>query len=201
MRLADFIIRRGHLSEDAITRALLDGDRPAHLDQCDICAYRARELGRWLDDLRTSAIDATDEVFPAERLAAQQAQILRRITQLDEPARVIAFPNAPSKPKQDVPTRRVAPAWVGVAAAAGLVVGVVGGQIAARLERPGTAPRATEATATSAPAAQPISRPETFVTPPSLFELELERITPRELQGIDDATPRLVQTSYTIAQR
>ncbi len=75
--------------------------------------------------MRVDASKAADEAFPAERLAAQQSQILRRLEQIDEPARVIAFPAAtwarlPRSPR----ARRVAPAWVGVAAAAGLVIGV-----------------------------------------------------------------------------
>ena len=41
-----------------------------------------------------SAIDEADEVFPAERLGAQQAQIVRRLEALERPARVIAFPRS-----------------------------------------------------------------------------------------------------------
>src|SRR5690606_7636115 len=70
---------------------------------------------------------------PPEKLALQQSQIMRRLEQLDAPPRVIAFPaQAVSAPRTDM-GRRVAPAWVGVAAAAGLVIGIIGGQVSARL--------------------------------------------------------------------
>jgi hypothetical protein len=198
VRIVDLVLRQGHLSEDAIMQAILEGRRPAHLDQCDICAHRALDLGRWLDDVKTTADEAVEEAFPVERLAAQQAQIMRRLAQLDEPARVIAFPAAPVASSRDMNNRRVAPAWVGFAAAAGLVVGVVGSQMAARLEQPQTR---QDATATAAPATTPVSQPPTHLEPaPSILEWELDRVTPRELQVIDELTPRLMQTSYTLAQ-
>ena len=88
MRLVDVLFRQGHLSERALVDAVMTSDRPFHLDRCDICATRAVELNRWLDTVRTAATEAADEAFPQERLAAQQAQILRKLEQLDEPARV-----------------------------------------------------------------------------------------------------------------
>ena len=63
MRLSDRLFRRGHLSERALIDALLSGDRPAHLDRCDICAERAVDLGRWMDDVRTTGIEAADAAF------------------------------------------------------------------------------------------------------------------------------------------
>jgi hypothetical protein len=146
VRLIDAIIRSGHLSERALVEVVMTGDRPAHLDRCDICAERAVELGHWLDDLRTTGIEAADAAFPAERLAAQQAQILRRLEQLDQPARVIAFPSQ-YRLARETGGRRVAPAWLGVAAAAGLVLGVVGGQMTARMSgHPAVAPPAGQST-------------------------------------------------------
>ena len=53
---------------------------------------------------RDDALAEADDVFPAERLAAQQAQILRRLEALERPARVIAFPKLP----QPAVTRPVA---------------------------------------------------------------------------------------------
>lgn len=136
MRLSDRLFRRGHLSERALVDALFTGDRPAHLERCDICAERAVELGRWLDDVRVTGAEAADAAFSPERLAAQQTQILRRLEQLDQPSRVIAFPGQPRAAQREAGDRRVAPAWVGVAAAAGLVLGVVGGQLIPRVGSP-----------------------------------------------------------------
>src|SRR5262245_42920811 len=92
VRLADLVFRRGHLSDEALDEVWMTGTRPAHLDRCDLCADRAVEWSRWLEDVRTTAIEAADAAFPPDRLAVQQAQILRKLEQLDQPSRVIAFP-------------------------------------------------------------------------------------------------------------
>jgi hypothetical protein len=198
------LLRQGHLSEDELTRAIVDGVRPAHLDRCDICARRGLELGRWLEETRTAAHQAAEEAFPAERLAAQQSQILRRLAQIDEPARVITFPAAVAALSREPGSRRVAPAWVGVAAAAGLVVGIVSGQMAARLESPGR-PETSAAVPVAPPAATaPLPQGGQIVPaslPGSFLEMDLEGLTPESLREIDDMTPRIVPSSFTIAQR
>lgn len=193
MRIADIVFRQGHLSEDALTAAVLNGERPAHLEQCDACSRQARELGLWLADLRAEGLAAADEAFPPEKLALQQSQIMRRLEQLDAPPRVIAFPaQAVSAPRTDA-GRRVAPAWVGVAAAAGLVIGIVGGQVSARLAPtplPATAPapvQTQQADPESSATAQPVNA--------SLLDYDLERYIPASLMIYDQATPTLTQTA------
>jgi hypothetical protein len=135
VRLADALFRGGHLSEQALVEVCMTGERPAHVDRCELCADRAVELGRWLDDVRLTGIAAADAAFPPERLAAQQSQILRRLEQLDQPSRIIAFPRHYRLDERQQTGRRIAPVWVGVGVAAGLVVGVIGGQMSARLGR------------------------------------------------------------------
>jgi hypothetical protein len=154
----DFVLRAGHLSDRALVGVCMTGERPAHMDRCDICAERAIALGRWLDDVRALGEADIDAVFPAERLAAQQGQIMRRLEQLDQPARVIAFPRHLRLDGQTDQRYRVAPAWVAVAAAAGLVLGVIGGQVSARFSsvpppKTVTAQVGTAATATGVDAA------------------------------------------------
>ena len=188
MRLVDAVLRQGHLSEQALVEALMTGERPAHLDKCDICADRAVELGRWLDDVRAVGIEAADRAFPPERLAAQQAQILRRLEQLDEPARVIAFPAATRAQGRESTGRRVAPAWVGIAAAAGLVIGVIGGQWSARL-LPSAPPPASTVAAVQPPAPAPVQEP--IVLPSSLFDLDLDGPGAPSLAPINDLTPTM----------
>ena len=85
-----------------------------------------RDLEAWLIGLRDDAITEADMAFPAERLATQQAQVLRRLEAMERPARVIAFPRlsrtvtaAHSRPQR----------WVAAAAAAGLIVGIAAGQL------------------------------------------------------------------------
>ena len=188
MRLVDAVLRQGHLSEQALAEALMTGERPAHLDRCDVCAARAVELGRWLDDVRAVGIEAADRAFPPERLAAQQAQILRKLEQLDEPARVIAFPAASRTLGREASGRRVAPAWVGVAAAAGLVLGVIGGQLSARLLQTAPPPApAVAAVQSTAPA--PVQEPKAL--PASLFDLDLDGPGAPSLAPINDLTPAM----------
>ena len=192
MRIADVLFRQGHLSEDALTNAILSGEHPVHLEHCEDCSRRARELGLWLTDMRAEALAAADDAFPPEKLALQQSQIMRRLEQLDAPPRVIAFPAQAVGAPRTNSGRRVAPAWLGVAAAAGLVIGVIGGQVSARFTPEGPiapAPTQTEQV-----------EPEPNVsTPPvnaSLLDYDLERHIPDPLRAYDEGTPTMVQTQY-----
>jgi len=182
MRLADTLFRRGHLSEGALVDAVLTGNRPVHVDRCDLCARRALDLGRWLDEVRALATEAADAAFPPERLALQQAQVMRRIEMMDQPSRVIAFP---SQYRLDPPAqaRRVSPAWVGVAAAAGLVLGVIGGQMTARLSAPEPATAAQRT---------PIEAPGPAQQNPSILDFDLENTSLRGTPAgvLDEMTPR-----------
>jgi hypothetical protein len=201
VRLVDVVFRQGHLSEQALAEALMTGERPAHLDRCQLCADRATELGRWLDDVRALGQQAADEVFTPERLAVQQAQILRKLEQLDEPSRVIAFPSQSRLDTRESIGRRVAPAWVAVAAAAGLALGVVGGQVSARLSlRATVTPPATAATVetrqpdvAATDPANPAGEATVHARPEkSLLELNLDDSIAPSLAGFDSVIPRIV---------
>lgn len=189
MRFIDALLRQGHLSEEALVDAVMTGTRPAHLDRCDLCSERALMLGRWLDDVRTDANEAADAVFTPERLSAQRSQILRRIEQIDHPARVIAFPRLSRRDESETGERRVAVSWVGVAAAAGLVLGLMGGQLSARLtQRPAPQPAAAQAAvpAVDAPA-DPVDA--------SWLERSYDSLHISTFEAMDDLTPRLTQVS------
>lgn len=125
MRLADVVFRRGHLSEAALVEAWNTGVRPVHLDRCDICAERALEISHWLEDVKSLGRTDADAVFTPERLNAQRGQILQRLEQLDRPAKVISFPARAARVSENGEGRRVSPAWLAAAAAAGLTIGVV----------------------------------------------------------------------------
>jgi hypothetical protein len=177
--------------------AIMTGDRPAHLDRCDICAERAVDLGRWLDEARTIGAEAADAAFPPERLAAQHAQIMRKLEQLDEPSRVINFPSLSRRETRGASDHRVAPAWVGVAAAAGLAIGLVGGQLTARLgDRVTPTPMVA-----SSPAIDPL---QSFGDPAdagigtgdhSLLDLNLDTIDVSTLDILNQATPSIIRAS------
>lgn len=188
MRLADAILRRGHLSEQALLEALLVDERPEHLDRCDVCAERALAFARWLDGVRSTGIEMADERFAPEQLKVQRDQILRRLEQLDEGPRVIAFPGLNQLAFSPGPARRVAPAWLGVAAAAGLVLGIIGGQLTARI---GPAFEARPSGTTAATDSE--SRPTT-VPAIDLLDLDLER-PPSALSEMDGLFPPLTLAS------
>jgi hypothetical protein len=93
----------------------------SHLLDCAQCRTRYTEFTSWLDGVRADARADADEAFPPERLAAQQAQILRRLETIGRPARVIAFPRFTGPVSAGHPGRQ---RWIAAAAAAGLVVGI-----------------------------------------------------------------------------
>ena len=99
VRLIDIVFRQGHLSERALIEAIVARRSSRTISIGATSAPSAPcELARWMDDVQTDAAELADAVFTPERLAAQQEQILRRLEQLDHPARVIAFPAA-SRPE------------------------------------------------------------------------------------------------------
>lgn len=188
MRFADVLFRQGHLSERALVDAIMSGDRPFHLDRCDICAARAVELNRWLEAIQTTAVDAADEAFPQERLAAQQAQILRKLEQADEPARVIAFPLQARPETREAATWRVAPGWLGVAAAVGLIVGAIGGQLTARVTDTHPSIAVAPAPVVNTPDLEPTLPANASWMDPA----DLDAFVPAALGPLNEATPRIV---------
>ena len=187
MRLIDVLFRQGHLSEQALTEAVITGSRPHHLDRCDVCAERFVQLASWLDETKEDAVGFTDTVFTPERLAAGQHQILRRLEQLDQPARVISFPAA-SRHESPAGGRRVSVSWVGVAAAAGLVLGLFGGQITARMSQVPNAPT-TAATSVAEVSNLP---PSDLGGPgnPAIMGENFETLDIESLRVIGDVTPK-----------
>jgi hypothetical protein len=181
VRLIDVVFRQGHLSEQALIEAIAGGQRPLHLDRCDVCAERALAVSRWMDEVQLDATETADAVFTPEHLATQQSQILRRLEQLDSPARVIAFPAA-GRTGREAGGRRVAASWVGVAAAAGLVIGIVGGQVSARLGAPVVVPPTQTAENDTPVDAQ-------------FLEQSYDQINISAFEGMDAMTPRLTQAS------
>jgi hypothetical protein len=129
--ILDRLNRKSHLDDDelaGIWSAATASGGPAndtHLTSCAQCRSRYAAFSSWLEGLREEARVEADDVFPAERLAAQQAQVFRRLEAMERPARVIAFPRF-SRPTAS--TQGNAQRWVAAAAAAGLVIGLAAGQ-------------------------------------------------------------------------
>jgi hypothetical protein len=184
-----------HLDDAALAAIWTDGrlSHP-HLDGCVACRARFADFSAWLESIRADAITQADESFSAERLAAQQAQIFRRLEAAGRPARVIAFPRfaQPLTSRTSHVSR-----WIAAAAAAGLIVGVGVGQMM-DLRHSLVAPNASavQARVANAPDAsgrdarvQTVSAigDETFL---SELDASLSRTAVPELRALDAFTPR-----------
>lgn len=101
-----------------------------------------------LEAYRAAACAEADAHFDDRALETQRHKILARLAHLGHPARVIRFPRAPHG---DMPAPRVNRRWISVAAAAGLLIGVVGGQFVNIVPKPTRRP--TPAITSSAPGA------------------------------------------------
>jgi hypothetical protein len=199
------LIRNRHLDDAALAeiwtvsalQQASSGDAVAdpHLLECADCRARYGELSAWLESMRAEAVDEADAAFPAERLAAQQAHILRRLEAAERPARVIAFPKfaQPLSQRSSLTSR-----WITVAAAAGLVIGVALGQWMDLRHRFGPQPgRTADQVVASAPATQPsdmvLQTTGTLSDDALLMELDATismHPSVGPLRAIDTITPR-----------
>ena len=194
-----------HLKDDRLVEcyfATRTGDLPdprdaEHLADCPECTDRYAELTAFMGGLREDAEAEADELFPAERLEAQQARILHRISRFQRSARVISFP-ARDVAVASTPAARVPPRWLAAAAAAGLFIGVaVGGFIGPAGLRPSTPPMQVGSSVEPRPQAAPAMRVAVPAEPRDddafLMQLEvsLERPHLRELQPFDAITPHV----------
>ena len=89
-------------------------DISEHKDDAVLAAYRA------------AACAEADAHFDDRALETQRHKILARLAHLGHPAKVIRFPKAPAG---ELPTSGVNRRWISVAAAAGLLIGLLGGQL------------------------------------------------------------------------
>lgn len=202
MSILDRLRLNRHLDDAAFaaiwTDRSLSGVQPSHphLHTCVACRSRLAAFSGWLEELRGEATAEADEAFSAERLAAQHAQIFRRLEAAERPARVIAFPkfSRPLASRSSSASR-----WVAAAAAAGLIVGVGVGQL--RDLRPSLPTNSAPAAQTRVAEARPShDRPEGGIRTVSttlgdeafLSELDasLSRPAVPELRALDEFTPR-----------
>ncbi|MBM3820467.1 MAG: hypothetical protein FJW14_15820 [Acidimicrobiia bacterium] len=151
------------------------------------------ELARLLDEHRESVNAEADAAFPADRLARQQSRILARIEHEGRPGRLIAFPagyaHAPAALRARPGMR-----WVAGAAAAGLLIGVVAGQLTydfSTRDRTRVAQVVASRPDAGAPALRAVSTTlseEEFL---GQLEMAIEGIRPDSLQPLDEMTPRV----------
>jgi hypothetical protein len=192
------ILRRtSHLDDAAFaelwTNALADGTTPAedsHLQECAECRLRFNSFSNWMEEIRADAHAEADEVLTPERLAAQQAQIFRRLEAAERPARIIEFPKRFPASVRQFPVRR----WIATAAAAGLITGLGLGQMwNFRLSQPTGLPERVAETAPR-PLPGPAVVPAVATMNDEIALAELEAVaTPRyeALRAYDAFTPRV----------
>lgn len=85
-----------------------------------------------LEAYRAAACAEADAHFDERALETQRHKILARLAHLGHPAKVIRFPKAPHG---EAPASSVNRRWISVAAAAGLLIGLLGGQLVNLLPR------------------------------------------------------------------
>ena len=141
-----------------------------------------------LEAYRAAARAEADAHFDDQALETQRHKILAKLAHFGHPAKVIRFPKAPHG---ELPAVRPNRRWVSVAAAAGLLIGLLGGQLVHLVPQPTRrlAPVATSI-APSAPSRSsfvPVSAP---VDDGLLGEIELvmQARTTNELRALDEFT-------------
>lgn len=105
----------------------VDGEALAHVSACQACAAKLSQLVASFDDLRDESHREADARFPEAALEAQRTRVLDRLAHIGHAARVLHFPMraTSANPVRPVVNRR----WVSAAAAAGLLIGLVTGQV------------------------------------------------------------------------
>jgi anti-sigma factor RsiW len=125
--------RQRHPSEESLTAHYFaspeTGDEVAvHLTSCDRCAARYAGLRSALERIHRDGIRDADRVFTPARLAAQRDHIMRKLELVGRAARVIAFP-LPTSRFRVAGARSMTTRWIAGAAAAGLLIGLLAGQV------------------------------------------------------------------------
>jgi hypothetical protein len=142
-----------------------------------------------LEAYRAAACAEADAHFDERALEAQRHKILERLAHLGHPAKVIRFPRAGNV---EVPSGGVNRRWISVAAAAGLIIGLLGGQLVHLVPQSNRrlAPMATSM-APSAPSG-PIFVPVSASNDDGLLgeiELAMQLRGAAELRALDEITP------------
>jgi hypothetical protein len=128
--------RTNHVSSDRLTTMAFAAHAPEtaqdeqallHVAECDRCAADLARFTADAESLRAAAFARSDAIFDEGALEAQRARILDRLASLGQVARVLRFPRREREVAMPVTTgsRR----WISVAAAAGLIIGLVAGQL------------------------------------------------------------------------
>jgi hypothetical protein len=142
-----------------------------------------------LEAYRAAACAEADAHFDERALETQRHKILARLAHLGHPAKVIRFPKAGNV---EVPAGAVNRRWISVAAAAGLIIGLLGGQLVHLVPQSNRrlAPMATSM-APSAPSGPTFVPVSASIDDGLLGEIELamQLRGAAELRALDEITP------------
>ena len=143
-----------------------------------------------LEAYRAAACAEADAHFDDRALETQRHKILAKLAHLGHPARVIRFPKAAGP---ELAAAGVNRRWISVAAAAGLIIGLLGGQLVHLVPQNNNrrlAPMATIA-APSEPSGPTFVPVAASIDDGLLGEVELamEMRSAAELRALDDFTP------------
>ncbi|MGQ0732961.1 MAG: hypothetical protein ACT4QD_04815 [Acidobacteriota bacterium] len=97
----------------------------SHVGSCQACADQLAHLTGTAQALRAELVAHADQEFDERFLVKQQERILDRVSRLGELARVLPFP---LRGRVALPGSARSRRWISVAAAAGLIVGLLAGQ-------------------------------------------------------------------------
>lgn len=169
-----------------------------HVSQCDQCAAEFTRLAAQFDQLRDVAWAEADALFDDAALDGQRTRILDRLAHLGQVARVLRFPAR--QREAAMPVSNVSRRWVSVAAAAGLIIGLVAGQLIHFVPVPnsqGVARTDNNAVQLSLPDGGSVTIQPSSDTPVSADELlevvesalQLDRA--RSLRALDALTPTM----------
>ena len=120
-----FVARAPEVDESADNSH--DREALVHVARCRRCAAEYARLTAEADTLRDLAFAAADDVFDEAMLEGQRLRILDRLAHLGRAARVLSFPRRSRDAA--MPARTGSRRWISVAAAAGLIIGLVAGQM------------------------------------------------------------------------
>jgi hypothetical protein len=142
-----------------------------------------------LEAYRAAACAEADAHFDDRALETQRHKILARLAHLGHPAKVIRFPKATTV---EAPASGINRRWISVAAAAGLIIGLVGGQLVHLL--PQDSRRISPVATSIAPSAPsgPTFVPASVAVDDGLLgevELAMEIRSAAELRALDEFTP------------
>ena len=140
----------------------------------------------WLEAYRAAAHADADAHFDERALEIQRHRILQRLAHLGQAARVIRFPGVARTRR---PAMRMERQWISVAAAAGLVIGLVGGQWLHLPPSPGRrqAPPAPFEHAVIARTSSPVVSADDGLL--QEVDLAVQLRSAAELRALDELTP------------